>query len=121
LRRPVPGGDLATLEKAIDAEIAKLLVEGVVAAEVDRVKQRMIAEAIYARDSLSTAVRVFGSALTTGSSVEEVEAWPEKIAAVTPADVQAVAKLVFNRDQSVTAHLVPARGAAAVPADGTTG
>jgi zinc protease len=118
---PRPGGDLATLERAIDAEIEKLLVDGLDAAEVDRVKQRMIAESIYARDSLTTAVRVFGSALTTGSSVEEVEAWPDKIAAVTPADVQAAAKLVFNRDQSVTAHLVPARTAASVPADGTTG
>ncbi len=119
---PRQGGDLPTLEAALDAEIDKLLEHGVTEAEVERVKQRMIAEAIYARDSLTTAVRVFGSALTTGSSVEEVEAWPERVAAVTTDAVEAVARIVFNRDQSVTGQLLPAKAAAGAAAtDGTTG
>jgi len=110
---PRSGGDLDTLEAAIDAEIAELLDEGVDAAEVARVQQRMIAEAIYARDSLTTAVRVFGSALTTGSSIEDVEAWPERIAAVTPEEVMRAARKVFDRTRAVTARLVPAGPSAA--------
>jgi zinc protease len=110
---PRPGGDLDALEAAIDAEIAKLLEHGVTAEEVARVQKRMIAEAVYARDSLTTAVRVFGSALTTGSTIEDVEAWPERIAAVTPEAVLDAARLVFDRTQSVTGRLVPARSSAA--------
>lgn len=110
---PRPGGDLDALEAAIDAEIATFLENGLTEPEVDRVKQRMIAEAVYARDSLTTAVRVFGSALTTGSTIEDVEAWPERIAAVTPDEVMAAARMVFDRTQAVTGRLVPARAAAA--------
>jgi len=110
---PRPGGDLDTLEAAIDAEIARLLEDGVTPEEVARVQQRMIAEAVYARDSLTTAVRVFGSALTTGSSIEDVEAWPERIAAVTPEAVMEAARSVFDRTQAVTGRLVPANGSAA--------
>lgn len=108
---PRPGGDLEALEQALDAEIARLLEEGVTADEVERVKSRMLAEAVYARDSLTTAVRVFGTALTTGSTIEDVEAWPERVSAVTPEAVMAAARLVFDQRQSVTARLVPARPA----------
>ena len=110
---PRPGGDLDALEAAMDAEIEKLLEDGVNAAEVARVQQRMIAEAVYARDSLTTAVRVFGGALTTGSTIEDVEAWPERIAAVTPEEVMEAARRVFDRTQSVTGRLVPAGPSAA--------
>ena len=110
---PRPGGDLGALEAALDAEIEKLLTEGVTAEEVARVQRRMIAEAVYARDSLTTAVRVFGSALTTGSTIEDVEAWPERIAAVTPESVMVAAERVFDRTQSVTGRLVPAGPSAA--------
>jgi zinc protease len=114
---PRPGGDLDALEAAIDAEIEKLLEHGVTAEEVARVQKRMIAEAVYARDSLTTAVRVFGSALTTGSTIEDVEAWPERIAAVTPEAVLDAARLVFDRTQSVTGRLVPAASSAAGAVD----
>jgi zinc protease len=120
---PRPGGDLDALEAALDAEIDKLLEDGVTAEEVARVQQRMIAEAVYARDSLTTAVRVFGSALTTGSTIEDVEAWPERIAAVTPDEVIDAARKVFDRTRSVTGRLVPAApsAAGAVRANGSAG
>lgn len=105
---PRSDGDLDALEAAVDATIAGLLEDGVTEAEVERVKQRMVAEAVYARDSLTTAVRVFGSALTTGSSIEDVEAWPARILAVTPKAVEAAARLVLDPRRSVTGHLVPA-------------
>ena len=60
------------IEKALDAEIARLLEGGVTEEELARVKKRMLAEAVYARDSLSDAVRAFGSALTTGLTVNDV-------------------------------------------------
>jgi zinc protease len=104
---PSQGVDVAALEAAMDAEIAALLADGVSDEEVERVKTRLVREAVYARDSLSTAARIFGAALSMGLSVEDVEAWPERIAAVTTAQVNAAARAVLVPETSVTGLLLP--------------
>ena len=40
-------------------------------------------------------------------SVEDVEAWPERLAAVTPAAVLEAARLVLRAERSVTGELLP--------------
>jgi zinc protease len=105
---PQPGVSLTQIEVAIDAELARLKTDPISEAEVARATERMVAEATYARDSLSTAARSFGAALTTGQTVEDVEAWPERIAAVTAEQVNAAAARVFTPERSVTGRLVPA-------------
>lgn len=104
---PRPGTDLDTLEAALDAQIELLVDDGVTEEELARVKKRMLAQAVYARDSLSSSVRAFGAALTTGLTVADVEAWPERISAVTADQILAAAKMVFQPTQSVTARLLP--------------
>ncbi len=105
---PRPDGDIAELEAALRAEIARLLDSGVTEAEVDAAKRRLRAGAIFARDSLGTGPNIFGRALTTGRSVAEVEAWPERIGAVTVGQVDAAAREVFVDNRSVTGLLLPA-------------
>jgi len=105
---PRPGVELDELETAVDGEIEKLLSEGITEEELARVKKRMLAEAIYAQDSLMGAARVFGNALTAGRTVDDVENWPERIQGVTVEDVMAAANHVFDPARSVTAELVPA-------------
>lgn len=104
---PRPGIEMAALEEAVNTQIARMLADGVSEAELTRTKQRLLAEAIFARDSLGGAARVFGSALTTGSTVADVEAWPARIAAVTTEQVVAAARHVLRPQQSVTALLLP--------------
>ncbi len=117
---PRPGVSLDDLEAAVDAELARLTSEPITADEVRRATSRMIAEAVYARDSLSSAVRSFGAALATGRTVADVEAWPERIGAVTVAEVNAAAAYVLDRGRSVTGRLRPApvASAAMAPAAG---
>ena len=113
---PRPGVELAELESAIEVEIARILADGVTEEELVRTRSRLISESIYARDSLMGAARVFGSALTCGEAVGDVEAWPARIAAVTAEQVHAAARHVLRAEQSVTALLLPedvAPGAAA--------
>jgi zinc protease len=104
---PRPGVDIEQLEAGVRAEIAKLLQDGVTEDEVATAKARLAAGAVYARDSLSTAPRVFGRALTTGSTVADVEAWPDRIATVTVEQVMAAARAVFRDESSVTGVLLP--------------
>jgi zinc protease len=108
---PRPGGDaeddLRTLEEALQALLADLLANGVTAQEVERAKQRLQAEAVYARDSLQAGARVLGASLASGRAVAEVEAWPELIGEVTVAQVNAAARAVFVPARSVTGLLLP--------------
>ena len=118
----VPRADIAIgdLERAVEAETRKLLAEGVTSQEVERAKSRMIAEAVYARDSLGGPANIFGAALATGRSIADVEAWPARIGAVTAAAVNAAARFVMHEDTAVTGVLLPdptgAAEAASAPA-----
>jgi zinc protease len=105
---PRPGKTLEEAEAALKGEIEKLLRDGITEDELARAKKAMAARAIFARDSLRAAPNIFGRALTTGRTVEDVEAWPERIQAVTRAEVDAAARKVFRSRRAVTSVLLPA-------------
>ncbi len=102
---PRPGVEVEDIEAALRAEIRKLLDEGVSEAEVEDAQQRLRANSVYARDDVSTAARVIGRAVSSGQSVADVEAWPERVARITAEDVDAVARQVLREPASVTAVL----------------
>jgi len=104
---PRPGVSMDTIEQAIEAEVAKLLETGVTEDEVARSKKRLIAEAVFARDSLRAGAQAFGGALSIGLTVEDVESWPERIQAVTAAQVLDAARALLGGTASVTAILLP--------------
>jgi zinc protease len=83
------------------------LKDGLTEAEVDRAKNRMQSEAVYAQDSLDGAARLVGQALVNGRTLDDVEQWPERIGAVTLDEVNAAAKLVIKDDTAVTGLLLP--------------
>jgi zinc protease len=103
---PVPGTPIEKVEEAMIEELQKLLKDGVTEEEVRRAKQRLIDRAEFARDSLRNAAYAFGTALATGSTVEDVEAWPRRIAEITVADVNAAARAALRDEASVTAVLI---------------
>jgi zinc protease len=106
----LPGGGVGDIEKAVDAEIARLLADGVTEDEVARAKKTLQAESVKARDSLAGPARIVGRALIAGSSIADIEAWPDRIGAVTAADVNAAAKAVLDLNYSVTGTLLPKAG-----------
>lgn len=104
---PVGKSTLQTVEKAIEEEIARIIKDGVTSREVALAKSSILSSAIYARDSQSTQARTFGVALTTGSTIADVQNWPREIEAVSAADIQAVARKYLKKHRSVTGYLVP--------------
>jgi zinc protease len=104
---PKPGVAVGDLEMAIDAELRRLLEQGVDADEVARAEQRMQDAAIYAEDSLSGPANIIGAALATGRSLDDVAAWPQRIGAVTPAQIVAAARAVLVERNSATGILLP--------------
>ena len=104
---PRSGKSVDDVERLVDAEVAKLLKDGVTDTEVRQAIQRLQDAAIFARDSITAPSRVVGGALVVGRTIEDVEAWPDRIGTVTVDAVNKAARSLFTNKGSVTAILLP--------------
>lgn len=104
---PRQGGDLGALERALDAEIAALLKDGVTDQEVADAKHRLEIEVIKARDGAGGPAFLIAEALAKDRTLADVQAWPERIQAVTTAEVMAAARKILVPENSVTGTLLP--------------
>ena len=84
----------------------EFVAEGPDPAQLERVKTRIRAAEIYQLDEIQSRAREVGSALTSGLTLEDIDAWPELLAAVTPEQVQAAAASVLRPEGSVTGWLM---------------
>ena len=95
------------LELAMEAEIDRMLRDGVTAEEVSSAVTRMKRSAIFARDDSLAPARLFGTELASGGTIADVEDWPDRIGAVTPDAVLEALRAVIVAPQSVTSILRP--------------
>ncbi len=107
---PKPGIDLAEAEAALDALIARFFEEDPDPAEIERIKGRLRADEIYALDETWGRAHRVGAALTSGLTLEDVDAWPDLLQSVTAEDVEAAARAVLRIENSVTGWLLPPDG-----------
>jgi zinc protease len=103
---PAQGVTLLQLDDAIDAVIAELIDNGVAPEDLERSKTRLIADSIYALDNQATMARWYGVALTTGSSIKDVQSWADRIKSVTAEQVREAARVWLDKRRSVTGYLV---------------
>jgi zinc protease len=103
---PKPGVTLPQLEEAMDAVIADVAQHGVTPDELQRAKTRLIADVVYDQDNQSTLARWYGTALTTGMTIESVRTWPDRIRTVTPDAVRDAARQFLDKRRSVTGYLI---------------
>ncbi len=107
---PASGTAMVDVESAVGGLLGKLLDDGVTAEEVERAQNQLLAAAIYSQDSLQSGPRIYGGALGVGGTVADIDAWPQRIAAVTPAAVVAAARHIWRADGLVTSVLTPQEG-----------
>ncbi len=103
---PKPEVSLPQLEQAIDAVLADVVENGVTADELERSKNRMIADAVYANDNQRALAQWYGAALATGANVEQVRTWPDRIRLVSAQAVHDAARRWLDKRRSVTGFLV---------------
>jgi zinc protease len=103
---PKPGTSLPQVEEAIDAVLAEIVENGVTAEELDRAKNRMIADAVYANDNQRMMAQWYGASLATGATVEQVRSWPDRIRDLTADTVRDAARRWLDKHRSVTGYLV---------------
>ena len=107
---PNPGVAIADIEKAVDEVLAEIRGKGITQEELNRARDRFIAEATYVLDSQEALANIFGTALVTGQTIEDVVNFESHLAAVTVTDVAKAAKSVLDLKASVTGVLLPATG-----------
>ena len=103
---PSEGVTLQEAEDALDQTYAAFLKDGVDAEQLDRIKLQLRASEIYARDNVDGIANRYGRALTSGLTVEDVQAWPDILQAVTAEQIIAAAKQVIQPEVSVTGWLM---------------
>ncbi len=108
---PRPGVEFAQVEAAVDSVIAEIAQNPVPAADLERVKTQLVAEAIYAQDNQATMARWYGGGLTTGLSIEDIRSWPDRIRTVTAEQVRTAAQTWLQKKRSVTGYLIKDNGA----------
>lgn len=94
------------VEAALLAEIDKVKQAGVTEEEVARAINRFEADEYYGRDGTANVAGALNEWIATGDWTYFVT-YIDKIAHVTAADVQRVAKIYLNEDQSTTGWYVP--------------
>jgi zinc protease len=104
---PTKESSVEKLEAALRAELQKIAKEGVSNEELKRVKAQVIAGQIYKRDSVFGQAMEIGSVELSGISHKQIDRMIERLSAITPQQVQAVAQKYFSDDQLTVATLTP--------------
>ncbi|MCM0045213.1 MAG: insulinase family protein [Burkholderiaceae bacterium] len=104
---PTKDTGIEALEAALRAEIERIAKDGVSADELRRVKAQLIASQVYKRDSVYGQAMEIGAMEMAGISHKLIDRIIERLSAVTPAQVQAVAQKYFSDEQLTVATLSP--------------
>jgi zinc protease len=105
---PRPEVSVDQLAPAVDAVLAQVLKDGLTQDEVTRAESRLVTSEQYALDGLDEPIEIIGRGLCTGQTLADIDAWPDRIKAVTLEQVMAAAHQVLENKPSVTALLLPA-------------
>ena len=104
---PTPKHTVAVIEQAIKTEIKKIQDIAPSTDELKRVKAQVVASKVYERDSLYYQAMQIGELVSIGLDYKLMDQYVDRIAAITPEQVQAVAKKYFSDDNLTVAVLDP--------------
>lgn len=108
---PTPELSLAEAEAALDRALEAFLQTPIPAELLARAQRQFHAERIYSLDNQEARARYYGMGLASGLSLQDLEDWPEIVAAVTAEDVQMMARRILTKDSAITGYLSQAAGA----------
>jgi zinc protease len=104
---PAKGKDIPTLEAALRGQIERVQNELVDEDELERIRTQLIANKVYEKDSVFYQAMQLGQLETVGLGWELADRYVERLAAVTPEQVQAVARKYLVPDSLTVAILDP--------------
>jgi zinc protease len=102
--------DLATLEAALDDQLAGLATMPMTETELQKAKKRALVAWSRGRESVTSQARSLGYAEVVAGGYEWWEERPVRLAQVTIADLERVRETYFQPEKRVVAWYVPAEG-----------
>lgn len=100
---PAEGHSVDRLEQAFEAQIQRLQTELADPEELERVKAQIISGIVYQQDSISSQANQIGRMEAIGRSWREADTMVDKLSAITPEQIQAVArKYLVPENKTVT-------------------
>lgn len=104
------GKDGAKLEKMVFEELEKLANEPISEEELERIRQKILAGAVYSRESVHGLADVISRTVVV-ADLDYLKSYLSKLLAVSPKDIQRVASKYLVKDNSVVLWSVPEKGA----------
>jgi zinc protease len=104
---PSQGKTAADLEDALLQQVEKIKVSGVTPEELQRVKAQVIAADVYKRDSMFYQAMQIGQLETMDYSWKILDQYQARLEAISPEQVQEVARKYLVRDVMTVATLDP--------------
>ena len=105
--RPSTGNSIEVLEEALREQIARLQTTLATQDELDRIKAQVVAAKVYELDSVFYQGMQIGTLETVGLDHTRLDEYVARVRAVTPAQVQAVAKKYLIDEGLTVAILDP--------------
>lgn len=104
---PAKGKTVAMLRQAMVGELQQLKEAPVEQQELEKIKNKMVADKVYQQDSIDFQATEIGSAEAIGLSWRDASDYVKRVQAVTPQQVQEVAKKYLAEDRLTVAVLKP--------------
>jgi zinc protease len=104
---PASGHSMPELEQALLAQLERLRTEPVAEDELARIRTQLIASKVYEKDSVFAQAMQLGQLETVGVGWQLVDQYVDRLSAVTPEQIQAVAKKYLIADARTVAVLDP--------------
>lgn len=104
---PAQGHTVEDLEIAIREQVQRLHHELVSEDELARIKAQVVATDVYQRDSVYYQAMQIGTLETVGLSWKMLDQYVDRIRAITPEQIQQVAKKYLVDDNLTVANLIP--------------
>ena len=104
---PAQGQDISTLEQALREQVTRLHSKPVSLKELSRIKAQVTSAKVYELDSVFYQAMHIGMLETVGLEWQEADHYAERINAVTPEQVQQVAREFLTEENLTVAILKP--------------
>lgn len=105
---PSQHASMDTLKAGMMSEIKRLQTEAVPSTELERVKNQIIAQKTFEKDSIFGQAMELGLVATLGLPLSTTEQYTKEIANIEPSDIQRVAKTYFENNRLTETYLFPA-------------
>lgn len=104
---PYNSFDMELLEASVEAEVRRLIAEGVTEQELLQAKQQWSFESLYRKDSLYGIANFFGENLSVNYPLSEMEKWLALVNEIKATEIQAAAKTFLGKGPQVTLYAYP--------------